>query len=445
MGQSVFGGLARSLVAQGCGSLGLPLRHASGDQLQRSCVRSRCNLAGGLRGCFPAATAKRPGCPPPTRAGSVTGPLPDLGCEVFPPLGSQHCPTATPSITPHPGCPQECVIGGDDYIRLCNLVVFDQTTTVPPHLLEFELALDVFPEWKSWFDSDLQRLINYLAGTFEAVNAILMRDAGVRVKITHVQVWDIEEPLLPDADYLTRLVHTWNTLWPCFARTDGGSCVKRDGVLGIVYAGGMGGGTLGGRCATDAYGVALVAPIDDFTRASPGSPWYLDGPDPMHQLHTIAHETTHLLGVAHGNAICDWSGEPIYDCDQDWPNWDPGCCSPPCRQDAFCAPECPPTHQGTLQSFCPVCCPGSCEQCGPRPFWESLRLHPREARRIRTQLVNSPPGCTQVGEEIPDCSSAGIPDTDGDGLGDPCDNCPQVSNLRQQDSDGVVLNWCDHL
>jgi hypothetical protein len=102
------------------------------------------------------------------------------------------------------------VIGGDDYIRLCNLVVFDQTTTVPPHLLEFELALDVFPGWKGWFDSDLQRLVNYLAATFEAVNAILMRDAGVRVKITHVQVWDSEEPLAGERAFV-RLVRTWES------------------------------------------------------------------------------------------------------------------------------------------------------------------------------------------------------------------------------------------
>ncbi|GIW43938.1 MAG: hypothetical protein KatS3mg077_1220 [Candidatus Binatia bacterium] len=124
----------------------------------------------------------------------------------------------------------------------------------------------------------------------------------------------------------------------------------------------------------------------------------------MHSMFALGDELTHVLGVNHGDQYA-----PIWERTQ----------------------GCAPGHFGTLQSFCVECCGTPCD-C---PCYDHLRLHPREAGFIRARLGTA----LCVGTVRGDCRNA--PDTDGDGIGDPCDNCPQGSNLRQRDSDGVVLNW----
>lgn len=89
--------------------------------------------------------------------------------------------------------------------------------------------------------------------------------------------------------------------------------------------------------------------------------------------------------------------------------------------------------------------------CANPRYWERLRLLPREARRARVQLHLSfptprPQCMSRLPTPLPTEGNCGLaPDADGDGLGDPCDNCPRVTNLRQQDSDGdTVGDACDN-
>jgi hypothetical protein len=73
----------------------------------------------------------------------------------------------------------------NDCEALSAVELYD-TRSTPPVTYEFELALDIRSNWRVWFDDDGQLLINYIAGTYEAVNAILKREASVQLIITHM-------------------------------------------------------------------------------------------------------------------------------------------------------------------------------------------------------------------------------------------------------------------
>ncbi|GIW43937.1 MAG: hypothetical protein KatS3mg077_1219 [Candidatus Binatia bacterium] len=135
-------------------------------------------------------------------------------------------------------------------------------STVTDVTFEVEVAVDIERDWRGWFNDDIQLLVNYVAGSFEVLNGVLLRDAGVKLTIVHMHVWrnrdrrdptdpDIQppwDPTIPSAVELNNFLDFWNLNWPrCESPGQPPGCVPRDALVVLRFDGGNGGhGTRGG-------------------------------------------------------------------------------------------------------------------------------------------------------------------------------------------------------
>lgn len=250
-----------------------------------------------------------------------------------------------------------------------------------------ELAVETDYELFSLF-GDVDATADHVALVYSAVSDILERDAGVRVELVFVRIWDTPDDLFNQPDPLQPFRSYWNTNMQSVQRDAAQFFSGRRDLPwgGIAY--------LNALCGQFAYSVVgyAVGVIPD-----------LDAPSVYHfDVPVCAHELGHNFGSNHTHFY------GLDNCDQ--------LANTPQR--------------GTIMSYCSQTVSGG-------NAMTDLRFDSFTAQRIRDYIATPP--CVHI-----DCDGDGVPDDlqmaqspwldqDGNGILDACEDCDGdgVSNAEQ--------------
>ncbi len=230
--------------------------------------------------------------------------------------------------------------------------------------MNVDLAIETDTEFLEIFNGNQVQAQAYVETLIAASSYIYERDTDLKVSLSYLRFWTTEDP--------------WNGTWMCevlgefadYWSAQMGS-VERD-LAHLVSGANLGGGCayLGTSCSVQS-GYAVSANMAG----------YFPNPieDNSHQnwdIMVFCHEMGHNLGAYHTHD----ENPPV---------------------DACASGDCSVTPNGTIMSYCHIC-PGGMSNI-------QLRIHPQVQDRILANLADK------------ECIYS---DSDGDGVGDGCDECP---------------------
>lgn len=227
-----------------------------------------------------------------------------------------------------------------------------------------DLAIETDNEYLELFNGNQVQAQAYVETLIAATSIIYERDTDLKVSLSYLRLWTTEDP--------------WNGTWMCEVLGEFGdywstqmNSVERD-LAHLVSGANLGGGcaSLGTSCSMQS-GYAVSANMNGYF------------PNPIEDnsfqnwdIMVFSHELGHNLGAYHTHD----ENPPVDNCGNG---------------------DCSVTPNGTIMSYCHTC-PGGMSNI-------QLRIHPRVQDRILANLADKP--CI-------------FSDSDGDGIGDGCDGCP---------------------
>ncbi len=256
-----------------------------------------------------------------------------------------------------------------------------------------ELALETDQEFRNLFGSDAAAQ-GYLETLVAGTNEIYRRDTDVQFTIAYTRLWNSTDPW--NASGTSAQLTQFRDYW----QANMGS-VQRD-LAHFVSGRGLGGGVAWVSAACSSYAYAVSANIN----GSFPTPLQ-DHSSQNWDIIVFAHELGHNLGTFHTHDIDQYN--PVID----------GCG----------LGDCSSAYGGTIMSYCHTCSGGLSNIV--------LQFHPRVQLNIEAFAT----GAACLADEACGDPTA---DSDGDGILDGDDNCPDVANGDQSDADGDgVGDVCD--
>jgi hypothetical protein len=249
-----------------------------------------------------------------------------------------------------------------------------------------ELAVDTDQEFLALFNGSTAQAQAYLETLVGATSEIYRRDTEVQFTLVFSRLWETTDPWnsTSTSSQLTQFRNYW--------QSNMGS-VSRD-LAHLVSGRGLGGGVAWVSAACSSYGYAVSANIDGYFPTP-----LVDHSSQNWDIIVFAHELGHNLGTFHTHDLDQYN--PVVD----------GCGNGDCSS----------AYGGTIMSYCHLCSGGLANIV--------LQFHPRVQLNIEAFTAGA--SCLA---DLPCEDAAG--DSDGDGVANGDDNCPDVANPDQADADG---------